>query len=245
MTLRSGIGVETRYVGWGQALQTSTTTGCPTYSSLPAACIPSSLVNSSATPRRRRASCSATSGTECSSSCSARPGTAVDDRKCSRGCAFGDFDNDGDVDILVVNLNEAPSLLRNDVSGETNWLKVKLEGTDSNRSAIGATVVAAYGGRRQAQVVLSQTSFHSANDSRLHFGLGGARSADLEIRWPTGKSETLHAVEANALVRIKEGTGIVFKGALAGKPQPNGRPNEGEHRLRYGTSGHATGRTEP
>ena len=77
----------------------------------------------------------------------------------SRGCAFGDFDNDGDLDILIVNLNEPPSLLRNDLTGDNRWLKVKLIGTKSNRSAIGARVVARYGGKQQVQEVISQSSY--------------------------------------------------------------------------------------
>ena len=117
----------------------------------------------------------------------AGPGIAA--AHCSRGCAFGDFDNDGDIDILVVNLNEPPSLLRNDISGGGNWLKVKLIGVKSNRSAIGARVTAHYGGKRQAQEVMSQSSFYSANDPRLHFGLGAADRVDLDIRWPNGAQE--------------------------------------------------------
>jgi len=138
----------------------------------------------------------------------AGPGVAA--AHCSRGCAFGDFDNDGDIDILIVNLSEAPSLLRNDVSGNNHWLKVKLVGTKSNHSAIGARVLAKYGKKIQAQEVLSQSSFYSASDPRLHFGLGGETSADLEIRWPSGMRQTLKGVEANQIVTIKEGTGIVM-----------------------------------
>ena len=138
----------------------------------------------------------------------AGPGVAA--AHCSRGCAFGDFDNDGDIDILIVNLSEAPSLLRNDVSGNNHWLKVKLVGTKSNRSAIGARVLAKYGKKIQAQEVLSQSSFYSASDPRLHFGLGGQTSAHLEIRWPSGMRQTLKGVEANQIVTIKEGTGIVM-----------------------------------
>jgi hypothetical protein len=137
----------------------------------------------------------------------AGPGVAA--AHCSRGCAFGDFDNDGDIDILIVNLSEAPSLLRNDVSGNNHWLKVKLVGTKSNRSAIGARVLAKYGKKIQAQEVLSQSSFYSASDPRLHFGLGGETSADLEIRWPSGMRQTLKRVEANQIVVVKEGMGIV------------------------------------
>jgi hypothetical protein len=137
----------------------------------------------------------------------AGPGVAA--AHCSRGCAFGDFDNDGDIDILIVNLSEAPSLLRNDVSGNNHWLKVKLVGTKSNRSAIGGRVLARYGRKIQTQEVLSQSSFYSANDPRLHFGLGGETSADLEIRWPSGLRQILKGVEANQIVVVKEGMGIV------------------------------------
>jgi hypothetical protein len=135
----------------------------------------------------------------------AGPGVAA--LHCSRGCAFGDFDNDGDVDILIVNMNEPPSLLRNDISGNNHWLKIKLIGTKSNRSAIGARVLARYGKKIQAQEVLSQSSFYSASDPRLHFGLGAETSADLEIRWPSGLHERVKAVKANQIVVIKEGSG--------------------------------------
>ncbi len=118
-------------------------------------------------------------------------GPGIEERHSSRGAAFGDFDNDGDVDILIMNMNEPPSLLRNDFSGSGHWLKVLLEGTVSNRSAIGAQVVAAYGDRKQAQAVLAQSSYLSVNDRRLHFGLGDAASANLEIHWPNGGKETL------------------------------------------------------
>jgi hypothetical protein len=137
----------------------------------------------------------------------AGPGIAA--AHASRGCAFGDFDNDGDVDMLIVNLNEPPSLLRNDVTGTHHWLKVKLIGVKSNRSAIGARVTAYYGAKRQAQEVLSQASFYSVNDLRLHFGLGDAGSADLEIRWPNGALERVAKIAADQLVWIKEGAGII------------------------------------
>jgi hypothetical protein len=127
----------------------------------------------------------------------------------SRGCAFGDFDNDGDVDVLVMNMNEPPSLLRNDVSGKGHWLKVLLVGVKSNRSAIGARVVARYGGRSQAQEVTAQSSFYSANDRRLHFGLGDSTAADLTIRWPSGATEKVSGVEADQLVVVREGGGIL------------------------------------
>jgi hypothetical protein len=128
---------------------------------------------------------------------------------CSRGCAFGDFDNDGDLDVLIVNMNEPPSLLRNDVSGGNHWLKVRLIGAASNRSAIGSRVTARYGGKQQVQEVLAQSSFYSVNDPRLHFGLGAETSADLTIRWTNGGVERIPQVKANQMVTIREGKGIV------------------------------------
>jgi len=113
------------------------------------------------------------------------------------------------VDILIVNLNEPPSLLRNDLTGNRNWVKVKLEGVKSNRSAIGARVLVHYSGKTQAQALLSQSSFFSCNDPRLHFGLGSATSVDIDVYWPSGLHETFKQVPANQLVSIKEGVGRV------------------------------------
>jgi enediyne biosynthesis protein E4 len=136
-------------------------------------------------------------------------GPGVAEAHCGRGCAVGDFDNDGDMDVLIVNLNEPPSLLRNDVTGTNQWLKVKLVGVKSNRGAIGARVTARYGDRVQAQEVMSQSSFYSCNDSRLHFGLGSELTADLEIRWPSGLKESIKRVASGQLVVAKEGLGII------------------------------------
>jgi enediyne biosynthesis protein E4 len=113
------------------------------------------------------------------------------------------------VDVLIMNQNEPPSLLRNDVTGGNHWLKVKLEGVKSNRSAIGARVTAHYGGKKQAQEVLAQSAYLSCSDRRLHFGLGPAEAADLEIRWPNGNLEKIAKVAADRLVIVREGAGIV------------------------------------
>jgi len=136
-------------------------------------------------------------------------GAGIAAKHSSRGCAFGDFDNDGDLDILVMNQNEPPSLLRNDVPGKHHWLKVRLVGTKSNRSAIGARVLVRYGKKIQAQTVLSQASYLSSNDPRLHFGLGADAVADLEIHWPNGLLEKLKNIPANQLITVQEGAGIV------------------------------------
>jgi len=136
-------------------------------------------------------------------------GPGIVARHCGRGLAFGDFDNDGDMDALIMNVNEPPSLLRNDAPAGNHWIKIRLEGVKSNRSAIGARVLARYGGKLQAQEVLSQSSYLSASDPRLHFGLGSATTADIEIHWPLGLVEKYSALAAGQLVTIREGAGIV------------------------------------
>jgi hypothetical protein len=136
-------------------------------------------------------------------------GPGVSTPHSSRGCAFGDFDNDGDLDILILNVNEPPSLLRNDLSGVHNWLKVKLIGVKSNRSGIGARVLVHYAGHVQAQEVLSQSSYYSCNDSRLHFGTGQAAVADVAIYWPGGVVEKYPNVKCDQLITVRESQGIV------------------------------------
>jgi hypothetical protein len=135
-------------------------------------------------------------------------GSAMKEVHSSRGAAFGDFDNDGAMDVRIMNMDEPRSLLRNDVSGSNHWLKVMLEGVESN-SAIGATVVATYGDRRQAQAVLAQTSYLSVNDRGLHFGLGAETKASVEIKWPNGRREKVEDIAADQPVVVREGAGIV------------------------------------
>jgi len=137
----------------------------------------------------------------------AGPGLALS--RCSRGAAFGDLFRTGQVDIVINNLNDRPTLLRNDAPSPNSWLLVKLVGTKTNRSAIGSRVMVETAGRRQMQEVRSGGSFCSQNDLRLHFGLGNAREANLEVRWLSGGKETLARVPANHFVTIQEGKGII------------------------------------
>ena len=137
-------------------------------------------------------------------------GPAVLEPHSSRGCAFGDFDNDGNIDVLVWNMSEPPSLLKNENRSGNNWLSVKAVGTKSNRSAIGARITVTAGGRRQIREVLSGSSYISQSDLRQHFGLGQARNADvIEIRWPSGQVETVKGVDADQFVTVREGRGLV------------------------------------
>jgi hypothetical protein len=207
-TIRAGLGVETRYVTWGAGIVDFDNDGFPdifiaTGNVYPEVEKPVPQYPFQ-TPRLIFRNLGGARFEELIEE--AGPGIAA--CHASRGCAFGDFDNDGDMDVLVVNMNEPPSLLRNDVTGSNRWLKVKLVGTRSNRSAIGATVIASYDGKKQAQAVTSQSSFYSVNDPRLHFGLGRADTADLEIRWPSGRRDRFEKVAANRLVVIEEGKGI-------------------------------------
>jgi enediyne biosynthesis protein E4 len=147
---------------------------------------------------------------------SLQAGPGISAPSASRGCAFGDFDNDGDIDIVVNTVNDFPQLLRCDSRTENNWIKVKLIGTKSNRSGIGARLkcVTRPPGedKPHAQIdeVRSGGSYISQNDLRIHFGLGKAEKVDLlEIRWPSGQVDTLKDVKPNQLVFVKESEGVV------------------------------------
>jgi len=132
----------------------------------------------------------------------------------SRGCVFGDFDNDGDLDVLVLNMNDLPSLLRNEGGNKNNWIGIKLLGTKCNRTAIGARVRVATGTHVQTDEVHSGTSVMSQSDFRLQFGLGQAKQIDLiEVKWPTTQNiEKFTNIEANQFLTIKEGSGIIQSG---------------------------------
>ena len=136
------------------------------------------------------------------------PGLLVE--KSARGCAFGDFDNDGDVDIVVSNINDLPTLLRNDGVSDRHWVKVKCIGTVSNRSAIGARVRVTVGAHSQIDEVRSGSGYISQNDLRLHFGLDSAETIDeLKIRWPNGMVESFHDLPADRVYSVEEGAGAV------------------------------------
>jgi hypothetical protein len=205
----SRLGVETRYVCWGAGIVDLDNDGLPDLFMVTGHVYPQVEKMLSQYPNKTPRVVFRNLGKGVFEELIQEAGPGVAAAHCSRGCAFGDFDNDGDIDILIINLNEPPSLLRNDLSGKANWIKVKLEGVKSNRSAIGARVLVHYGGKTQAQAVLSQSSFFSCSDSRLHFGLGNSTSADIDVYWPSGLHETLKQIPTNRLITIKEAVGPV------------------------------------
>ncbi len=209
VTIRAGIGVETRYIGWGTGMVDLDNDGHPDLFVVTGGVYPEVEKTLPAYPFHTPRLVFRNLGDGRFEELIEEAGPGVAAAHASRGCAFGDFDNDGDVDILVMNMNEPPSLLRNDVSGGGHWLKVLLVGVTSNRSAIGGRVTVRYGDRTQTQDITAQSSFYSANDRRLHFGLGPATSAALTIRWPNGATEAIPRVDANQLVVIREGSGVV------------------------------------
>ncbi|MDQ6678061.1 MAG: CRTAC1 family protein, partial [Acidobacteriota bacterium] len=214
LTVASGLGVETRFIGWGAGIVDLDNDGNPDLFIVTGGVYPELARRLERYPMKTPRTIFRNLGNSRFEELIETAGPGIATPHCSRGCAFGDFDNDGDMDVLIVNLNEPPSLLRNDVSGNHHWLKVKLIGVKSNRGAVGARVTAHYGGKIQAQEVLSQSSFYSASDSRLHFGLGAASEVNLEIRWPNGGKETVTNLSADQLVTVREGAGVIERTAF-------------------------------
>jgi enediyne biosynthesis protein E4 len=142
---------------------------------------------------------------------SAAMGPGITARYSSRGAAFGDYDNDGGMDMLILNMNELPSLLHNVGGNKQNWIKLKLVGTKCNRTAIGARARVITGKHIQMAEVQSGASVMSQNDLRLHFGLGAGELVDtIEVKWPTTqKIERFNHVKANQILTIREGEGII------------------------------------
>jgi hypothetical protein len=140
---------------------------------------------------------------------SEQAGPGIVERHAARGAAFGDYDNDGSVEVLINNQNERPTLLKSAGKPSGNWLIVKLEGTRSNRSGIGARVRLTAAGRTQTGEVRSGGSYLSQNDLRLHFGVGKAATIDrVEVEWPSGMHQVETNIAANQIISIHEHPGM-------------------------------------
>jgi hypothetical protein len=122
-----------------------------------------------------------------------------------RGACFGDYDNDGDIDAYIVNLNDRGAFLRNNKGNQNNWISLKLVGTTSNRDGIGARIKLTSRGKIQTAQKKSTTGYLSQNDPRVHFGLAKNSIVDkIEIKWPSGKLQVLDNVKINQILTVKE-----------------------------------------
>ena len=132
---------------------------------------------------------------------------ALQERRVSRGACRGDYDNDGDLDLLILNLDDLPTLMRND-SATGHWFAVRLVGQRSNRDGVGARIAVFSAGKKQVREAVAGSGFLGGHDPRLHFGLAGVSKVDsLEVRWPSGVIDRLYELSADQLVVLVEGKG--------------------------------------
>ena len=208
-TLASGIGVNARYLGWGVGFCDFDNDGWldlfmvngHVFPELAGARVDEEYDQRKVVYRNLR------NGRFEDISLNAGPGILL--RRCSRGAAFGDLFNTGQIDVVINNMNAPPSLMRNTSPSPHNWLQVRLVGRQSNRAAIGSRVTVWTGNHRQMAEVQSGGSFCSQNDLRAHFGLGTHEQVDqVDVQWSGGVHETYRHLPANVQVTIVEGAGI-------------------------------------
>jgi enediyne biosynthesis protein E4 len=205
MTSSAGLGSVTRFLGWGIAFVDYDNDTWPDLFLVNGHVYP----NAKDAPFSQRRLLFRNRGGKRFEDVSLTSGDGVSAERSGRGLAAGDYDNDGDVDLIIMNMNDRPSLLRNEGGNRNRFLNVRLVGTKSNRSAIGARVVLTVGGRTLVNEVRSGSTFMSQSDLRLHFGLGRARTVDrLEIEWPSGAIESIAQVASNSFITIVEGRGL-------------------------------------
>ena len=211
VTFTSGVGINNRYVAWGCGFLDYDNDGWPDLMQINGHVYPEIEGHDIGQTYKNPRLVYRNLGQGRFKDVSAEMGPGINERFSSRGAAFGDYDNDGDMDALILNMNDLPSLLRNDGGNAQNWVKIKLIGTKCNRTAIGARVRVVTGTHAQLDEVHSASSVMSQSDLRLHFGLGKAQTVDvIEVKWPTTqKVERLTRVKANQILTVREGSGIV------------------------------------
>jgi hypothetical protein len=145
-------------------------------------------------------------GNEKFANVSAQAGAGMKVNLSSRGAAFGDLDNDGDIDVVILNSRRGPTLLRNDTTGKRHWLGLRLQGVQANRDGIGSHVTVIAGKLRQFAEVHSGRGYQSHSGTRLHFGLGDHEKVDrIEVQWLGGGTDVLENVAIDRFLTIKQG----------------------------------------
>ena len=211
-TFASGIGLNTRWLGWGVGFLDLDNDGWLDLFLVNGHVYPEVERLKTEAPYKQRKVVYRNLGTGRFEDLSERLGPPVTTPAAGRGAAFADLDNDGDTDVVVNNVHAEPDLFRLDSPRGAHWLTLKLVGTRSNRSAIGARVRLVSLSGVQVQEVRGGGSYYSQNDLRVHFGLGRSGSVErLEIRWPSGLEERFGDVGIDRIVIVREGTGVVMK----------------------------------
>src|SRR5215467_14216613 len=210
VTFTAGIGVNTRFLGWGCGFVDFDNDGWLDIFLVNGHVYPEveKLTTEAGYPQRKVLYQNQRNGSF--KDVAEKVGGPLVEPTASRGCAFGDFDNDGDVDVVINPVNDFPVLLRTDSATNNNWISIKLIGVKSNRDGVGARIRVVTDGKTQIDEVRSGGSYYSQNDMRVHFGLGKATKAQtIEARWPSGVVDTLTDVAAGQVVFIKEGVGQI------------------------------------
>lgn len=206
MTFQAGLGRNTRFLGWGANFFDFDNDGWPDILTCNGHVYPEVAENGTESGYRERKVLYRNNGKGKFLDVSLEAGPGILETVSGRGCAVGDFNNDGNLDIAVNCVNDFPQLLRCESTLQNNWLKVKTVGTRSNRSGIGARVYCTpEGGHRQMDEVRSGGSYFSQSDLRLQFGLAKSLRADVEVHWPSGQIDKLAGVAANRVITVTEG----------------------------------------
>jgi enediyne biosynthesis protein E4 len=206
-TFQAGLGRITRFLGWGASFLDFDNDGWPDILLCNGHVYPEVGDTAVESGYKQRKVAYRNLGNKRFAEVSNDLGPGILQQVSGRGMAVGDFDNDGDLDLLVNPVNDYPQLLRCDSKLKNNWLKVKTVGVKSNRTGIGARIVCVTGTHRQMDEVRSGGSYLSQSDLRVHFGLGAATSAMLEIQWPSGVVDKLEVSKVNRILTVTEGKG--------------------------------------
>ncbi len=207
VTYAARLGVNTRFLGWGTGFFDFEHDGRKDIFMVNGHVYPEVETLSATSPYKQERELFWNLGNGTFLDISSQAGSGIPDRRSSRGAAVGDLDNDGSLEIVINNMNDTPSLLKN-FGERRNWILFKTVGRQSNRNGIGARVTVVAGGLRQVDEVRSGGSYISQNDLRLHFGIGNAMKVDrAEVLWPSGRSEAFENLKANQLVVLEEGKG--------------------------------------